>query len=310
MKHAVWLAAALVLGGCARLTSTTDLKPDGSWVRRVKIARSSAAAQANPEEKLSDTIVFEGDGWKTDSRSEKSDEVMEGTRSFAPGKTGGADYTLGVKGKPFVACNVKWTTMGDGKFLYEETFTWKAEKTDPAKEKENRDKLKGSVVKSLASMKLSEQQTEQMVDHLMDRLWNELMGPNKPKLFDIILKPEDTLRELRAVFFHQTLDELRAAKLGSNEDERKDAARALAKDIVENSPFADKTNPEPPSEEPDPKKKDLGPVQITSSLGFQGHVLETNGEIDPVDNRVYWSIISEAPQRGVVTFRALIDTKK
>lgn len=307
---ALLVAAALALGGCARLTSGTDLKPDGSWSRHIKVARSAAASQASPEDKLSDMVKFSGDGWKTSSKTDKSDEVYEGTRSFTAGQAGGDDYTLGIKDKVVVLCDVKWTPQGDGKMLYEETFTWKGDAPDPAKEKENREKFRAGISKSLANMKLSPAQTDKMVEHLMDRLWTELMGPNKPKLFDIILKPEDTLRELRTIFFQQTLDELRANKLGATEDERKAAARTLAKDIVENNPFSDKTNPEPPTEPGDEKKKDLGPVQITSSLGFEGNVLETNGDIDPVDGRVYWSMISEACQRGKVTFRALIDTKK
>ncbi|MBS1707365.1 MAG: hypothetical protein JSS65_01445 [Armatimonadetes bacterium] len=301
--------AALLSGGCARLASSTDLKADGSWSRKVKVARSSNIADANPTDKLEDMVHFDGSGWKTASRKEKSDEVYEATRFFGPGQGGGPDYTLGTKEKPAVACSIKWTPMGDGRYLYEETFTWKGDKEDAAKEKENREKMRPILEKELASMKPSKEQIDKMLDHMIDRLWTELMGPNKPKLFDIVLKPEETVRELRAVFYQQLLDDTRAAKLGASEDERKAAARRLAVGLVENSPFSDKTSPEPPTPGDDTKKKDLGPVQITSSLGFVGHVLETNGEVDPVDNRIYWSIISEAPQRGVVIFRAVVDTK-
>ncbi|MBX3112070.1 MAG: hypothetical protein KF857_08685 [Fimbriimonadaceae bacterium] len=311
MKHvALLLASALALGGCARLTAGTDLHPDGSWSRHVRVARSLAANQASPEDKITDLVKFSGPGWKTETKTEKSDEVYMGTRSFASGEPGGEDFTLGYKDKVAVSCAVKWTPQGDGKMLYEETYTWKGELPDQAKEKENRAKFKASVAKGLAALNLTDAQTDKLVDRLMDRLWAELMGPNKPRLFDLVLRPEETLRELRTAFFQQTLDELRADKLGSSESQRKDAARALAKDVIENSPFADKTEVEPPAGPPDEKEKKAGPMQVTSSLGFNGDVIETNGDVDIVDGRIYWSMISEACQRGKVTFRALIDTKK
>ncbi len=306
------VACGLCLVGCARLTGTTDLKPDGTWTRKVKISRSNAANQTGQvQDKLDDMVKFAGSGWQTSTRVEKSDEVYEGTRTMAADNKGGDDYVLGTKDKPTLACAIKWTPIGDGKVLYEETYTWKGDPPDQAKDKESRDKMKAGVAKALGDIKTSEQQLDKIVDNLVGRLWKEIMGPNDPKFFDLFVKPEETFRILRIDFYHQVLDDLRAANLGGDEATRQKAARAIAIAVIESGNLAGDQAIEPPGPPDQPEnKKDLGPVMIQSTLGFPGTVQESNGNVDPVDGRVYWSMVSEAPQRGTVIFRALIDTKK
>src|SRR5258708_12466972 len=87
-------AAALVISGCARSRITTEIKPDGSWLRTV-VFTGSEKKEGSMAPAIEDSFVLpSGAAWKSHEGKKNDDPVLTYEPTLAPRASLNADISI------------------------------------------------------------------------------------------------------------------------------------------------------------------------------------------------------------------------
>src|SRR5260370_29128048 len=126
-------AAALVITGCARSRITTEIKPDGSWLRTV-VFTGSEKKEGSMAPAIEDSFVLpSGAAWKSHEGKKNDDRVLTYERTLAAGASLKGDISIkGDGGKLSLVNEATVTRSGPNRFEYRETLRWTGDPSDSA----------------------------------------------------------------------------------------------------------------------------------------------------------------------------------
>ncbi|MGC4044593.1 MAG: hypothetical protein QM758_12430 [Armatimonas sp.] len=310
---------ALLTTGCAQISGSTEVKPDGAYTRTLvfegdkpKGPKDQAEMGMGPTiDQL--VIVPRTPGWDVKKAYDKSKITITATRSFAAGEASVND--LLVKGDPnkgesVLANTVSVTKRDDGKLEYREVIRWVGPKDNSATEtKQIEEELKKNLPAEKAGDTAAIKATATI---LQKEVVRAILGPGDPLLGLLLTHPhyaEFKLRKHIGGAIRTALTEGFGDKL--TEAERDSTAKGMLATLGEKiTDSAKPTPPGPPAEAPDGdsgKKQQSPLVAILLKVKLPGKVVETNGELDDLTGEVVWPLYSEAPTAGDITLRAVCE---
>jgi len=194
--------ALALLGGCARSRISTEIKSDGSWLRKIALTGPEKKEGMQMAASLEETFAFpSGDGWKSreDKQTDKDERTMTFERVLATGASLKGD--LSIKGadpaKLRLVNEVTVTRAGARRFEYRETLRWQgAPPTRFGNEKpEDLAEIKAGLPKPLATDANARALAEKTVALAIPLIF----GPGDPLLALSLLHPDyPDLAERRA----------------------------------------------------------------------------------------------------------------
>ncbi len=323
-KKLHWFSATsilLLLSGCARIATNTEVKADGSFVRTVVYRGSAPSTDGFTMGPSLDDLIAppRTPGWKvtreTDPKSEnKSELIVTATRAFAAGETLSDDLALkSPPKKDAPKGTVPTTTLGntlsvrtlpDGKLEYREVIRWRG--TKPTKLATPDPELMTLLAVTLPTLDKAGQATVTL--HLQQSLWRALFGPGEPLLGLLITHSDLGEFKLKKQLSIVVDTELKAA-LGEklSEAERRTAVQKIVATITDD--VKDKTKKQA-NAGPGGDKNDDALVAILIKAKLPGKILQTNGEEDPATGEVVWGLFSQAAAAGDVVLTAVCEPEK
>lgn len=301
LSLATVLALALILVGCDRASTETTLNAKAGFERRVQLTLA-ADMMGGEAPTVKDRIRLNGSGWETTSEKKEEGETFTFKRSVASSQAPTVDYTLTGGGQDWMSCTVESKVLPDGNIEYTETYQWLGPKEKETEEEAAKKKEKlAEVYAELKAFGATEAQAKEFSDKLEQRIMRLMFGPNKPMMADLFSQPESTLRRLRSEIYYSTQQIALEMFPSANKDEIAKFAKKLATKVDNSELGTDK-----PMQKADEAQKKTGEmVMIEGSVAGVGTVVSTNGEIDPVEGRVYWSMYSQACEGAPVVLRAV-----
>lgn len=319
-------AAVMPTIGCGRAVVTTDIKPDGTWVRRLEFHGPAPnngkpnEVQLQPAQTVEDVFgVPKGAGWTVVRKRQKSDNegmmgggdemVITAERTFKAGETSSPGALLkDDKGAPLLTDTVTVTPAGPGRWKYSETLHWVGKRDLGAFDtSEFRTVLRGALPADLKSVPAAE--LAPLERRLTVALARILFGPNTPLLSQLLMNPDLGQRELArrgGPAIDRALGETFGARLTA--DARRDTVRRLiaAMETEFNSSKSKMNGPQAGEKADKGGAGELSPLTFTVKL--PGKVVETNGERDEYGGVVYWSMYGLSPAVEDVTMTAVCQT--
>jgi hypothetical protein len=300
-------AAALIsivsltyLSGCSRATVSSEIKPNGDWIRTVELHGPPPDKSGGllPQGKLEDSFAVPGPPWTVTRETKDDGLVVTCKRSMKAGETANHDVVCRAKADGKVvdvcvnSCLVKETAPGV--YTYTETIHWIGPKP--------KDLIDAGFDKVLKSALPATVATDASVKHLSEKFSREflltLMGPPDPLftsiMSQIMMNPDLAMRKLSARM-GEGLDQALKDEYGDRmtAEQRHGTIKKLV-DVAFKS-TSDKTNVDP-TKGPD---KDTGSMSaLTFAVKMPGKITSSNGLIDKLTNEVYWGMYPEAAAMG------------
>lgn len=295
------LAGAVLAGsmGCARMASVSTLDENGGIKREVVVTLTKTMGG---DEKLdaSKFITFPSPAsWTVTPKDNPTDLVVTATRTLAPDPDARVDLVMADGGKGKAQCQVRAVKRADGAIEYTETWTWTGAQEGVVPrllDKEGKELF----AKALAPMEASEAQLELAAKAMERTVRKAMLGPGSPMLGDLLVNQNAGIRKLRAHLMKGMEEYLASQFPQKPADLRATVSREFAQKLGQE--VTDRTQQ---TQESGPGQSSGQLVSIEASVAGLGAVVETNGEVDPVDGRVYWSMFLEACQSEPVVLRAV-----
>ncbi|HEV8148285.1 MAG TPA: hypothetical protein VGP79_17970 [Bryobacteraceae bacterium] len=299
----VTLGSLVVFSGCARAKVTTEIKPDGSWVRTVALTGQEKKEGMQMTPSLDEIFKFPtGAEWKSKQSKKAEDLTNTLERTMAAGASLKGDVTiLAGEAKTVQFSNEATVTrQGPRRFEYKETLRWSGDKPkDFAMSKpEDMAEIKAALPAPL--------NTDANAKALMERsaslLIPVMFGPGDPLLSLGLMHPD--LAERRATQrIGAVMMKVMEEQFG---DKLKPAQRqqVVLKLIETGFSSAKPSQPDPSA---GPPSKSSGLVPLMFILKFPGKVVSTNGQIDELTGEVYWALFPEAAVLKEVILTAICE---
>lgn len=309
---------ALLTTGCAQISGSTEVKPDGGFTRTLVFEGDKPKGPNDPADmSFSPTIdqlviVPRLPGWDVKKAYEGNKITITASKNFGAGEPSVNDLLVKgdpKKGESVLANTVSVTKLADGKLEYREVIRWVGPKDTSATDfKEVEEELKKSLPADKATDTAAVKATAAL---LQKEVVRAILGPGEPLLGLLIAHPhyaEFKLRKRIGGAIRTALAEGFGDKL--TEAERDSTAKGMLSTLgskITNS--AKPTPPGPPiGETPgEPSKKQGNPVAILLKVKLPGKVVETNGELDDLSGEIVWPLYSEAATAGDITLRAVCE---
>lgn len=314
MSRPLWLPVLAVLaaiGGCARSTSVTEVEPTGAWKRTVTFAIVDPMASSEGEgatvtstgPKIED--VFElptGKEWKVTRKTEKGETTVTMVRELAVDEVL-KDIRVREAKKLILENEVRVRKLDGDRLEYVETFRWKGKR--PVELDTAAPELVASLKSALPT--LAEADLRPIAKTMQREIWKLLFGPGDPALAQFLTQPELIERRMRQRLGKSLLETLKTV-LGDriSENERLGAVRKMMTQEAVRGVF------DPDKE----KEKEAGGdgnkslVSMLCVVRLPGVIVETNGEVDPIANEVFWALYPEAAAPEDVVLRAVCQVGK
>src|SRR5258708_1381649 len=281
-------AAALVISGCARSRITTEIKPDGSWLRTV-VFTGSEKKEGSMAPAIEDSFVLpSGAAWKSHEGKKNDDRVLTYERTVGGGASLKGDISKkGEGGKLSVVKEGSVTGSGQNRFEYRETLRWTGDPPDSATVKpETLVQIKAALPKPLAT----DANARALAGKGQELLIPLLFGPGDPLLALGLLHPDLAERRARqriGTLMLKVLEDQFGNQL--TPDQRREVARRLISDSFSTS------RPSPPDPTSGEKSKGSGGLTpLMFIVKMPGRVVSSNGEVDDLSGEVYWALFPEA----------------
>ncbi len=307
-------AAALVISGCARSRITTEIKPDGSWLRTV-VFTGSEKKEGSMAPAIEDSFVLpSGAAWKSHEGKKNDDRVLTYERTMAAGASLKGDISIkgdggklrtyertmaagaslkgdisikGDGGKLSLVNEATVTRSGPNRFEYRETLRWTGDPPDSATVKpETLVQIKAALPKPLAT----DANARALAGKGQELLIPLLFGPGDPLLALGLLHPDLAERRARqriGTLMLKVLEDQFGNQL--TPDQRREVARRLISDSFSTS------RPSPPDPTSGEKSKGSGGLTpLMFIVKMPGRVVSSNGEVDDLGGEVYWALFPEA----------------
>lgn len=289
---------AFASAGCARMASVSTLDGEGGVQRSITLAVNKGMGGEKVDPKKFLTFPAPA-SWKVDTKETESEVNVTASRTLAPDPESRLDLVMGDAGDGKAECRIRAVKLPNGSIEYTETWTWtggrKSVVPGPIDEK-----AKETFTKVLEPLGASPAQVELTAKEMERVVRRTMLGPGSPLLGELLVNQNAGVRKLRAALWRGMVDHLAVAFPSQPEEKRKEAATLFATLLSKGL------------EEKQDKAQESGPgensgqlVAIEAAVAGLGRVVETNGEVDPVDGRVYWSMFLEACQEEPVTLRAV-----
>lgn len=310
----VLLLAAVLLNGCARVVATTELKPDGSWNRKLVFHATVPSDKGmtlgpKPEEIFGFPTA---PAWKI-TRTRKDDElILTAERTMKSGETLPSDLLLkGPKGAARLTNTVTVRQIAPGRWEYRETLHWNG--PTPAEMQKMPAEFSTEMRRLLPPALATEENLKSLAQVFLREMWHVIYGPGDPLLSQILMNPDlverKVIRRIGSALNKALLDRF-GEKM--TESQRIAVVRELVRKSVEGTQASNKEKADPNKTMNDNPNK--GPDATLTSLLFAiklpGKIVSSNGELDEFTGEVYWSCYTEAAAVGDVTMTAVCDTNK
>lgn len=301
---AVLTVAAVLLGaGCSRSRITTEIRPDGSYTRKLELAGAPKGQGMQMGTPLEETFALpEGPGWHSSSEDKESERNMTFTRSLSAGATLKGDLTIKESPDKVMLSNAVVITRPAAKrFEYRETLTWSGTPNKSLaagfKEDDIAD-IRAALPKSLAT-----EANARAVAQKAARLAVPMMfGPGEPLLAIGLMHPDLAIKRAGqriGSLVLQALEQQFGDKMTAAE--RREVARRLIQ-----ATFNTARPPKPdPAAGPQSGEKSGGMIPLMFILKGPGKLVSSNGEFDDLNGEVYWALYPEAASLGPVVLTAV-----
>ncbi|HLJ50438.1 MAG TPA: hypothetical protein VKU01_30710 [Bryobacteraceae bacterium] len=297
-------AAVALLTGCARSRITTEIKPDGSWVRTVAFT-GQEKKEGSPQlaRTAEETFTFPaGSQWKLRKESKGEDRTTVFERSLAAGESLKGDVSVkdDDPSKVKLVNEVVVSRSGPGRIEYRETLTWKGAPPKLTDIKpENIADIKASLPKALAT----DANARAVAEKTSVLVLPALFGPGDPLLAISLMHPD--LAEKRAsqkigLVLVKALEEQFGDKM--KPEERRQVARDL---IAKTFSSARPKEPDPSAGPPSGNSGGLTPLMFIVKM--PGRVVSTNGDTDELTGEIYWALFPEAASLKPVVLTAVCE---
>lgn len=294
--------AVALLSGCARSRITTEIKPDGSWLRTTTFTGQAKKEGMQLGSTIEDTFITpSGNAWKSHDDQKGEDHTLTFERTVAAGESLNGDLSIkgDGPGKVKLVNEVRVTRAGPRRFEYRETLRWKGSPPNLASVKpENIEQIKAALPKPLAT-DANARALAQKAGTLFIPL---IFGPGEPLLAIGLIHPD--LAERRA---RQRIGSLMLTALQEQFGDKLTPAerREVAQKLISNT-FSTKPSPPDPGNASAGSNKD-GLTPLMFILKTPGHVVSSNGEVDELSGEVYWALFPEAASLKDLVLTAIVE---
>jgi hypothetical protein len=307
MKNLCFLllaSASILLAGCARVATTTAIKADGSFSRKVvyTVSLANPTSGSTKPQKPEDLFkIPSGPGIKVDrTEDEKKGIVITTTREVAVGAPPLQDIALmSSKGKTLATSTVKVTKLPDGKIEYTETLH-SVEPTGGSKF--DIPKLRDIVKKALPI----EYQKSDLIDRATHEVFlnvcHVLLGPPDPQIFRLITNQDAGIHQFTATAFYANVKSFEAILPGVSDEVAKKIARDLTKAL--NQSVQDQSSQATPPGGDNSEPNAMTPLFF--AISFPGKIVESNGIEDPITGEIYWSLLGASVDTGDIVLRVVV----
>lgn len=276
-----------LLCGCSRARITTEIKPDGSWVRTLALS-GQVKKEGMQTPTLEDTFVIPtGHGWKSRQENSGQDHSVILERLLAAGETIEDDLSIkgGEPGKLILANKVTVSRLGPRRFEYRETLRWKGA---PPEGFNFTPEQTSHIVAALPKPLATEANARAIAEKSIALVVPLLFGPDDPLLPLVLFHPDLAQRRmsqrmgasLLKVIEEQFGDKMQPA-------ERREVVRKLIESSVTS------TRPSEPQADPS-SSKNSGMVPLMFVVKTPGRVVSSNGQVDEITGEVFWGLFPEA----------------
>lgn len=303
MRRLLLFIPVLAVVGCARTSSLTEVNPDGSWNRMVKlvVAKQEGLGDSPTVDKIFD--VPSGPEWKivktekkdetewTITRMAKLDEVI--SKDIAIREVGTNGESTGL----MLVNEVTVKQIAQNRYKYRETYKWVGKKKEEDSKLDDIAAMKDLLPENLRTPA----DLEKLKNGLKPELLRIMFGPGDPMLLQLLSNPEYGIRKMvnrLAKSFDKVMADVYGDRLPM-EERRKLIAKIVneaSKNIVDTQK-SEKANPES-------AEKSGPPITMYISVKLPGKIVETDGEVDPYSGEVFWSMMPEAASLGEVSIQA------
>lgn len=293
---------AILVAGCAQTESISVVRADGSVERKVLVSIDNTQNPAAAEDggtKPSSVIRFHSEaGWKVEEKKgEKGQDIVSGARNLKPGEVLQEEFTLNDNNDGLASCVAKTEKTADGLIVYTETWTWKGKVEADGSPVENMAKV---VAEKLGPWGVSDAEQKAIVDRVGKKAWKALFGPGDPLVGMLLTNPNQGVRRLNNIMATAFLEELEVVPGKTHEERIK-----VVREMVNGLDATDMTTPEPPAGDPEAGGNADLMVSILSRVKGPGQVVDHNGEMDVLEDEVFWSMYLEASMMEPVVLRAV-----
>jgi hypothetical protein len=306
-RFALVASLPFVAWGCARISATTELHPDGTITRRLEFhAPAGEAGQgASIGPKADDIFTFPGAPAWTVTRTKKDQElILKAERTLKASDMMPSDVKLkGAKGAALVTNTLSVKQVAPGRWEYRETLHWNGDRPDDLKRVPA--EAKAAFKEALPAALATPENIQSLGEVAFRELWRALFGPGDPLLAMALLHPDlaerKVIRRIGAAM-NTALVEKFGDKL--TQDQR----GAIVKRLVQKA-MADTTSSSKSKADPQGAQSD-DPGAMTAMMfvvKLPGKIVSTNGERDEVTGEVYWALYAEAAAVGDVTMTAVCE---
>ena len=312
-RYLLPLAAASLLAsiaGCARMSATTELRPDGTITRRLEFhAPASDNAQGmSLGPKADDIFTFPAAPAWTVTRTKKDQEIIiKAERTLKPADVLPPDIKLkGAKGAALVTNTLSVKQVGPGRWEYRETLHWNGDR--PPEMTRVPVEAKAAFKEALPAALATPENIQSLGELAFKEFWRALFGPGDPLLSMVLLHPD--LAERKVIRRIGTaMNDALIAKFGDKltQDQRGVIVKRIVQKAMADTTTSTKAKADPQAPQADNNSSSMAAMMFVVKL--PGKVVSTNGERDDITGEVYWALFAEAAAVGDVTMTATCETK-
>jgi hypothetical protein len=293
------IAAAALACGCAQVSVSTNVRPDGSWRRTLQF-------RADRLDRLKESFVLpHGSPWRARKEWVNREAVYTASRALPRGGEAQHDFVMKAPGKsgqkPLVVNEVSVRAVAPGRLEYREVLRWQAPRPPGLLNPERPllRRLQSALPPGLAT----EAVTRDLARSVLREVWRLWFGSDS--LLDLTGHSDLAERRLKqriGILVDRALQRQFGDRL--TRTQRRAAALRWAGIVVElgrDSGDGSHAGPLGLSE------KTLTPLLFTVRL--PGRVVATNGEYDELAGEVYWGLYPEAAAAEDVSLIATCDLR-
>ncbi|HEY0868412.1 MAG TPA: hypothetical protein VGE01_13585, partial [Fimbriimonas sp.] len=271
MRRLLFLLPLLLLAACARVNVGTEIRPDGSFQRKVVFSMTESKG-AGPAQKIEDVfkVPSPGPGLQVARATKDEETEITVTRTVKAGTKVAKDAVILAGKKPQFENEASVTALGDGRWLYSERLRWMGEK--PPADMDPSDEFRVLIKKALPPT-ADTATIDRVTRKASTGIWRVLFGPGDPMLSLLFLHPSLAERRFRQRVA-ASVDGALVAE-GVPEERRRAAMLELAKEADVRKILDPKQEAEKQSAKPE-GSSGPGLVPMLFTVKVPGEVLETN----------------------------------
>jgi|GEM_PF-6140716 len=304
------LAIVVFVAGCARVNTTTTLRADGSFTRKVVytvskngMGPSGDDSQQKPEKPEDYFKIPAASPNLSVTRADGANGQTVTVSREVPASAGTLEdiSLLNEAGKVMATSSATVKKLPDGKLEYVETL----HSVTPGKAADQliAPDLRARVKKLLPEEFQNTETIDLTTKAVMTNVARVLVGPPDPIFFTLLTATDSALRKLNAAVYFLNVKSFKEIIPSITDEQARTMAKSLANAFNQDILNPAKSAPQPGSEGNTDKN---AMSALFFSVSFPGKIVETDGIVDPVEGDVYWSLFPMALDLGDVKLRVVV----